>query len=319
MKVPEGAHSAKQNRGMTSGTQNDDEALRAQLIGTGMLLLGGILVGLAPIGLRFAVADGLSAQSTAFWRFFLSLPLLLAIYGFRQRLPHRPDKFALIAGVFFALDICVWHMSLTMTSVANATFILNLGNIAVGFLAWIFLKDRPTMLWGGAVGLAVLGAWFLSVGGNPDAGGGALRGDLAALLAALFVSFYMLCSTLARRKGSVLDVLFWASVAEAATAAIMTLSFGETLVPPDLTALRAPVFLAIFVHLAGQGCIIYGVGKAPPAIAGLMILAQPVTAALISWPLFGEILTPVQFGGAVLIVMALALSQLRLPKRKQKT
>ena len=295
------------------------EDMRAQLIGTGILLIGGMLVGLAPIGLRYAVDMGLTSQTTAFWRFTLAVPILLFYYGVRQKKPAKPSLFALAAGAFFALDIGTWHLALTITSVANATFILNLGNVGVGFLAWIFLKDRPSLFWGVAVLLALAGAYFLSMGGAVSAGGGSVTGDALALLAALFVSFYMLFATLARRRGMpALDVLLWATIAESVVAGMMSVSFGDPLIPPSLESLTVPVLLAVFVQIAGQGCIIYGVGRAPASISGLMVLAQPVTAAIISWPLFGERLNAMQLFGAGLIVFGLAVSQVRLPKKKSK-
>jgi drug/metabolite transporter (DMT)-like permease len=49
-----------------------------------------------------------------------------------------------LAGTFFGLDITFWHASLVMTSVANATFLVNLGNAAVGLIAWIALGERPS-------------------------------------------------------------------------------------------------------------------------------------------------------------------------------
>ena len=295
---------------MTEKTAAELDA-RSQLIGVAILLLGGVLIGLAPIGLRFAVADGLTAQTTAFWRFLLTLPVLLLVFAVRQRVPHKPNKWAILAGVFFALDIGFWHLALTITSVANATFIVNVGNIGVGFLAWIFLKDRPTIFWGLAILLALVGAYLLSSGASKAGGTGGFHGDVLALVAAVFVSFYMLFASLARRSLGALDVLFWATLAEMVVAAIMSLAFGDPLLPPDLGALSVPLFLAVFVQIGGQGCIIYGVGRAPAAIAGVMLLVQPVTAGMISWFLFGETLSPIQLSGAGLILIGIVVAQLR--------
>jgi len=157
-----------------------------------LVLSGGICIGFAPIGLRFGL-DDLGPQAIAFWRYVFAAPILfLLVVLVQRRLPARPNPYVIIAGICFALDIALWHWALTFTSVANSTFIVNLGNIGVGFTAWLFLKERPSMLWGVAVLIAIAGAAALSLGGSAGAGEGrefALRGDLLALGAAVLVSF----------------------------------------------------------------------------------------------------------------------------------
>src|SRR5512147_2584237 len=118
-----------------------------------MMFAGAIAIGYAPIGLRMSE---FGPQATGFWRFLLALPLIGGvIYAQGGRL-GRPSLLALVAGTLFGLDIAFWHASLVMTSVANATFIVNLGTAAVGLVAWIALKERPTKLWPIAIGIALL-------------------------------------------------------------------------------------------------------------------------------------------------------------------
>ena len=83
---------------------------------------------------------------------------------------------ALLAGTFFGLDIAFWHASLVMTSVANATFLVNLGNAAVGLVAWVVLRERPARIWLAALAIALIGAFMLSRGAA-NADGAALAGS----------------------------------------------------------------------------------------------------------------------------------------------
>ncbi len=297
---------------MTTSIRNP----RDQIIGVLILALGGFLIGLAPIGLRYAVNDGLGPQTTAFWRYALAVPLFMLFFAVRGRKPARPNLAVIAAGTFFALDIGLWHLALTMTSVANATFIVNLGNIGTGFLVWLVLKDRPSIFWGIAVAMAVFGAWLLSSGGAAAGGETGLRGDMIAVVAAVFVSFYMLFAAIARRTIDALSVIFWATVTEAIVALGMAFTFGENPIPPNLSSLGPPLFLSVFAQIGGQSCIIYGIGKAPPSIAGVMVLVQPVTAAIISWPLFGEEMALIQLFGASIILTALLVAQFRWPARR---
>ncbi|MEM1389880.1 MAG: DMT family transporter [Pseudomonadota bacterium] len=276
-----------------------------------MVFAGGVSIGFAPIGLRLGL-DELGPQAIAFWRYLFALPVLFILAVLvNRRLPAKPNPYIVIAGTCFALDIGLWHWALTYTTVANATFIVNLGNVCVGLTAWVFLKERPTLIWAVAVLIAIAGAAALSLGG--EAGGKAdIRGDLLALAAAVLVSCYMVASKVARQTISGLDTIFWLTAVEIVVAGILVLAFRESFLPPAMTGFLAPLFLAIIVQIGGQALIITGLGHTPAAIAGVLVLVQPVIAAGISWHLFDEPLTALQAGGAAFILFGIYLSQQRI-------
>ncbi len=287
-------------------------------LGPALVMCGAIGIGFAPIGLRLGLAE-LGPQAIAFWRYVLALPiLLLLLIVIERRLPARPVAPIIIAGACFALDIGLWHWALERTTVANATFIVNLGNVCVGLLAWLILKERPTAIWIGAVAIAVLGAGFLSQGGGAD-GKASLSGDLLALGAAFMVAFYLLYSKVARVSLGAMDVIFWLTATEAVVALALTLVAGEALLPARAEGFLAPLFLAIIVQIGGQGLIIAGLGRTPAAIAGVLMLIQPVTAAAISWRMFEEPLNTIQVLGAGLILTGVFLAQRGAAQRPVKT
>ena len=277
------------------------------LLGALLLLAGGICIGFAPIGLRYSE---MGPQATAFWRYAFALPILfLLATATHRRLPGRPPAAVLVAGICFALDIGLWHTALTMTSVANATFLVNLGNVGAALLAWWWLGERPTMIWAVAAGIAAAGAAALSLGGQIEGGIGDLRGDGLALIAAMLVAGYMVFSKQARERMNALSVIFWLTAVEVVVGFVLTLVSGEAFFPETPSGWIAPVSLALLAQVAGQGLIIAGLGLTPTAIAGLLVLIQPVAAALLSWRLFGETLMPLQIVGAALVLVGIAMSQ----------
>ena len=277
-----------------------------------LVLAGGICIGYAPIGVRLGTNlgdTGLGPQAIAFWRFVFACPLVFAITSLvHKRLPVRPNRFVFLAGTFFALDIALWHWALTLTTVANSTFIVNLGNIGVGLLAWAVLKERLTVNWLMAALIAMVGAGLLALAGG-DAGKGDLRGDTLAFGAAILVSGYMLCAKIARQNLTALDVLFWVTVTEAVVAGLVTLASGERFLPATSAGWQAPLSLALVVQVLGQGLVIAGLGRTPAAIAGILVLIQPVIAASVSWQLFDETLRGAQIFGCVLILVGVGLAQ----------
>ncbi len=276
--------------------------------GAPTVLAGGILLGFAPIGLRLGLGD-LGPQAIAFWRYAFALPMLLGlIVCLQRRQPRRPNRAVLAAGLCFALDMALWHHSLTLTTVSNATFIVNLGSVGVGIAAWLFLKERPAAPWFLAAGLALAGAAALAFGGG-ESGQGGLDGDLYAFGAAIMVAGYMLFSKHARASLSGLETIFWMTLVETLLAGFIVAVVGERFLPENPAGFLAPLALAIIVQVMGQGLIVTGIGRTSAALAGVIVLAQPVVAAAISWVIFEETMTTVQMAGAGLILIAVWLAQ----------
>lgn len=244
-------------------------------LGPLMVLGGGVAIGFAPIGLRIGIQEfgnELGPQAIAMWRYIFATPILFGlVLLIHRRLPRPPNKFIILAGTFFAIDIALWHWALTMTSVSNATFIVNLGNIGVGVVAWLFLKERPGMHW--------------------------------------FVAGYMMFSKLGRRNLSGIEAIFWLSVVESVVAFIIVNLAGERVLPVTANGFIVPLVLALVAHVMGQGLIVSGLGWTNTAVAGILVLAQPVVAAAIAWKLFDEPLTALQAAGAATILVAVWLAQ----------
>jgi len=266
------------------------------------MLAGAVCIGFAPIGLRLSE---FGPQATAFWRFLFALPLIGGLAMANGGI-DRPSRYSLLAGLFFGLDIALWHWALTLTSVANATFLVNLGNASVGLIAWIVLRQRPARIWMVACCIALAGAFMLSRGAASTPAG--LQGDVLAVAAASMVAFYLFFGMMARRTGSALGVLFWATLVEIVVAGVATVISREALLPPDPSWFVVPLALAIVAHTMGQGLIVLGVGHTPAALAGLLLLVQPVTGALVAWRIFGENLVPLQIFGAALVLFGVWLA-----------
>jgi drug/metabolite transporter (DMT)-like permease len=279
-------------------------ARRTELMsGPLMVAIGALAIGYAPIGLRLSE---FGPQATAFWRYAFALPLLVLL-AIRFGGLRGPSWAAVCAGVFFGLDMVLWHASLTLTSVANATFIVNLGSILAGVVAWAVLKQPPTRTWPAAAVLAFVGAWMLSRGAAAPAAS-APDGDLLALGAAGFVAGYIVASAIARRRDEAMSVMVWTTLSSLAVALAAVLGSGERLLPPKADWLLVPASLGLVAHVLGQGLIVAGLGRTPPSVAGLLILIQPVASAAIAWRAFGEPMTALQVGGCGLILAGIWLA-----------
>ncbi len=271
-----------------------------------VLVAGAAIIGLAPILVRLADAG---PAAIGFWRVTFAMPLLALIAMRTDGGVGRPSKFALLAGVAFACDLGFWHYSIHFTSVANATVLTNLTPVVVTAAAWIFLKQRPAKLFVAAVGLAVAGAWLMAIGrGEHAAGANPPLGDALALTTAVWYALYFLAISAARRSVGATRVMFWSGVASAPLLLAAALALGEDIFPITNGGWAALVALGV-MHVAGQGSIAWALGRLPAATASVVVLVQPVVAAVLGWLLFAEALGPVQALGAAIALGGVVLAQ----------
>lgn len=271
-----------------------------------VLVFGAAVIGLAPILVRLADAG---PAAIGFWRVGFALPLLGLLALRASGGVGAPSRFALAAGLAFACDLGFWHYSIRFTSVANATVLTNLTPVVVTAAAWIFLKQRPARLFVAAVALAVAGAWMMAAGRGAHApGADPPLGDALALTTAFWYALYFLAISAARRSAGAAQVMFWSSLASAPALLIAALALGEPIFPATPGGWAALVGLGL-MHVAGQGSIAWALGRLPPATASVVVLIQPVVAAILGWLLFAEALGPLQALGGALALTGVVLAQ----------
>ena len=248
--------------------------------GTALLALfaGALVIGVAPVLVRFAVAGPVSI---AFWRLLFSLPLLTILARRSQGGVGRPSRLAVLAGLAFALDLAFWHNGIANTSVGKATVLGNLTPVVVTAMSWIFLKQRPARLFLLATGLSIGGAWTMafakglgSVGPNP------LLGDALSLAAAFWYALYFMAVSAARRVEGTARIMFWSALTGAPLLLVAGALLGEQSYPVTATGWAACVGLGV-MHVVGQGAIAWALGRLPAATAAVTVLVQPVVA--VAW------------------------------------
>jgi len=137
------------------------------------LLLGGAAIGGSPIFVRLSEVG---PMATAFWRVALALiPIFIVSLMKKERGP-KPQNLSdygmlVLPGVMLALDLGAWHLSLTMTSVANATLLANLAPVFVTLIAFLFFSAQISRIF--ILGLAVALCGVVILKGGPAAVGNA--------------------------------------------------------------------------------------------------------------------------------------------------
>ena len=282
-----------------------------------VLAFGGCVIGLSPILVRLTETGPAAA---GVWRLLFAMPLLALMARRAEGRITRPSRAALAAGVAFALDLGFWHYGIKYTSVANATVLSNLTPVVVTAFAWAFLKQRPRNLFLLAVAIAMGGAWLMA---SQRAGAPGLDpplGNALSATTALWYSLYMLAVAEGRRREAASTLMFWSSLVGAPLILVAALALREPILPAGPGGWAACVGLGI-MHVAGQGAIAWAMGRLPTATASLVVLVQPVVAAVLGWLIFAEAVGPLQaLGGAVAlsgVVLAQWASRNRAPALAQ--
>jgi len=269
------------------------------------LVLGACAIGFVPNLVRLADTGPAAA---GFWRMALSLPLLLPMMlRDGKGLTLRPSSASLLAGLFFAGDLAFWHYGIRHTSVANATVLANLSPVVVTAVAWFAFRERPGRIFLAGLALALAGAWTMAAGARAGSSG-ALLGDLLSLTTAFWYALYFIAMRRARQGEGASRAMFWSSMATAPVMLIVALVMREPILPASALGWLACIGLAV-AHVAGQGSIAWALGRLPASIASVVVLAQPVVAAIVAWFLFHEGLTPLQMAGGVLTLVGVVIAQ----------
>lgn len=271
-----------------------------------VLVVSAMVLGLAPILVRLTETGPAAA---GFWRFLFAVPLLL-ILAIRPggEGAGRPTKWMALAALFFALDLSFWHYGIVMTSVANATVLCNLTPVVVTLFGWIVFKETPKRLFMLALGLAMGGAFAMAAGADGQQGTNPRLGDIFSLSVALWYSGYFLVVKAARATHSALRIMLWSTAGGVPLLLAVSLALGEPLIPAGPGGWAACVGLGL-MHVVGQGGVAWSLGRLPASVTAVVILIQPVVAALLGWLIFAETMTPIQTLGGVLVLAAIVIAQ----------
>jgi drug/metabolite transporter (DMT)-like permease len=274
------------------------------------LLVGGIAIGFSPIFVRLSE---LGPVATGFYRLFLALPLLWLWMRWEERRAARPttriEWFRVaLPGILFAGDILFWHWSITYTTIANATVLANLAPVIVTLGAWLYLREHVTFRLLVGMGLAMGGAALL-VNASAELGAGHVLGDAFGLITACFFGTYVVAVAHLRDRTAASTIMFYSSAVTCVLLLAATLISGESLLPRSQNGWIALFALAWISQAMGQGLIAYALGHLPASFSALVILIEPLTAAILGWIWLGEALGVLQAIGGVIVLAGITVAR----------
>ncbi len=272
------------------------------------LLLGALAIGTSALFVKVSEAGPIA---TAFWRVFLALPFLwlwLAVgERGRQRAGFATDRRLMIAaGLFFAGDLAVWHWSIVLTSIANATLLANLAPIFVALAAWLLFRQQLSSQF--LIGLATaLTGMVVLIGGDFQLSSRELVGDALGVVTAMFYAGYQLTVTKLRARAATSTIMAWSGLVTAVVLLPVALAAGEQMLPVTAAGWGKLVALALISQVAGQSLIAYAMAHLPATISSVGLLFQPVMATIFAWWLLGEAVGVLQLVGGITVLVGIRI------------
>ncbi len=270
-----------------------------------IILLGGACTGTSGILMRLSETGPVA---TAAWRMLFAAILFSAAVPLARNvtLRWRGSGLLLLAGFCFAIDMAFYHWALVLTPVAHATLIVNLAPLVALSAGFLLFGESLGKL--KLIGLAAsMGGAFLMTAMRADADG-TLLGNGLAVIGMLGYAFYLIVVKQATRLHSPLTIMVWSSASAAAMLFVAAVGSGEQIMPTTLAGWAVVIAMGVVAHVIGQGLIARGMRTAPVGLASVLLLIQPVVAAIGAWILFNETLGPLEIAGALLVLAGLAIA-----------
>jgi drug/metabolite transporter (DMT)-like permease len=266
-------------------------------LGAACISASAVLVKLADTG----------TATTAFFRCFLALPVLVTLAVVEQR-RHGPRALAarlgaVAAGLLLAVDLVLWNHAIAEVGAGIATVLGNLQVLFVAFVAWAVFRERPARRFLLALPVVMAGVVAVSglIGGSPRglhplAGVGYGIGTSLA-----YAGFLLVLRRTSTGTPHVAGPLAEATAGAAAGSLLLGLIFGGLRFEMPWPSFWWLLLLSLTSQTIGWLLITSSLPKLPAAVSSLLLLLQPAAAILLAAVVLAERPSLVQLAGALLV------------------
>ncbi|MCR4405087.1 MAG: DMT family transporter [Candidatus Acetothermia bacterium] len=270
--------------------------------------------GLGVIG-KELYALGLGPLSTITLRVLCALGLLLAGLGlFRRELlrvrARELPVLALYGLVAVALNFSCYFYALRYTTVATAIVLVYTHPALVAILGRLILReplDRGKVI---ALGLTLVGVFFVAQGYAPANLRLSWKGVLLALTTAWAITFYNLMGKRLTKRGiESWTVTFYGFLFGGLFLVIWWSWQGPPTLSYPLAAWGLILILALFPSILAYGLYLKALKRLEAGRAAIVATLEPVLASLLAFLVLGERIEPLQALGGLLVLGGVVILQ----------
>lgn len=273
-----------------------------------IVILGALGTSLSPVFRRLSTAPTmvLVLYRVSFASLLMTPYILLRQREGLKQLKRRELLLCMCSGVFLGLHFLSYFESLRYTSIVVAEVLVNTEVLFVTLGSIVFLKKRLSGRAWLAIFIAFAGSVIVSMADL--AGGGALKGNLLALLGAVLGAAYTLVGTVCRQGGistGIYTYLLYLSAA--ATVFFITVAAGVPAAGYEPLNLGTTLGMAVCCTLLGHSLYSWGLKYLPASFVAMSKLLEPVFAAVWGLLLFAERPGILVIAGGIVVIFGIAL------------
>lgn len=245
------------------------------------------------------------------YRFLISAVIIFIGLLFYKKNPFANLRQGIVFGLILLFSYLTQLYGLVYISASSSGFIVGLFIVFVPLLDFIFWRKKISLVTSLAVIVALIGLWILA-GAEPNFG----LGEFLTLTSSLFYALYVLLVDKTMKKNADLWVLnfqqfFTIGVGAVIIAFLMHLPFNKL----SLETFSFIVYLAIVASVFAFAVQLMAQKHLSPVKISLLLLLEPVFAAIFAWTIGGEVFNMQKAIGGLFIVSAILFSELPIFKR----
>ncbi len=281
----------------------------AKLRGTVCGIAAAVFYGTNPLGAMNLYADGISTNSTLFYRFGIAVIILGVMMAVQRKsfaLTRRELVTLAILGVFMSTSSTTLYFSFNFMDVGIASTLLFVYPVMVAVIMATLFHEKVTAATVIAILLSLAGIALLNHTG--DGTSLSLWGVTLVMLSSLTYAIYIVVVNKSSLRMSSVKLTFYVLLFGLFTIYGYTLAMGETVqllvTPKQWMYATQLAIMPTVLSLVLMVIAVHDIGSTPTAIMGAI---EPITAVAIGVLVFGENFTPRLALGIVLILTAVLL------------
>jgi len=245
-----------------------------------------------------------------FYRFALATIIMFFIsYSFFKDTNIQTILYGIILGVFLFSGFATQTFGLIYTQSSIVAFITGLNVIFVPFLAYMLFKDHVRKNVFIASLIAVVGLYMLTMSGTLSLG----IGELLTLICAIFFALQIIFTGKYSRKVNVYVLVFFQFLTVSIFSLIFSFIFDISTfgIEFNYPFYKAVIITAVFATVYAFLIQTYMQQFTTATKTAVILTMEPVSAAFYGYFVGNEILSIVQILGAILIIFATLVAELR--------
>ena len=293
------------------------------------LIIGVLAVSTGSIFIRFAQVE-MPSLVIAAGRLSLATIFILpfAVHSWRMNkivLSRKTLVLLILSGIFLGLHFITWVTSLEYTSVASSVVLVTTAPLWVALLSPIFLNEKITKWVLVGLGVALIGAILVGMGGSCSITGGQFicsgferflsgdhfTGNVLALLGAIFSGAYLMVGRSVRNR---LSLPVYTTIVYGVASIVLILLViisGEKITGYSTNMYWWVIGMALIPQVIGHTTFNWALKYLSAAYVSIALLGEPIGAVVLAALLLKEKPGVLEIIGGILILLGITLATQR--------